>query len=393
MILLGAGASIDAGVPGAYKLTEDIFSQLRGTRRQSEAELFGFVHAKLVERDVKLGGDPFGTINVEEVYDALQRLAHRSADPLSEFVSAWDSGVGAKPFDRKAFQDALQNAINSAISAAGSGRLAPSDWSMYDKISKPVADAFAGFHPAAAGDHTLEPYLEALAACLTPTDPTPNYLREVVSYAVEDCDIIGTLNYDLLIEKCCQKLGYDFSYGLDVWNARKTIRFERSDLRLAKLHGSLNWIENGDDVDIDREPVLFKKRGIIFGGQSSKLVPHGPYLQLRSNFDKRLRESTRFGIIGYSFQDIHMNALIRQWMATKRKAKLVVLNPSLPSDALNKIGRWFDTENGGVSRYRVEVVHISKGAKFGIQDFISELSGEPNPPPPNSQNFGVRTLQ
>src|SRR5215213_1862458 len=90
ILLLGAGASIDAGLPNAYDLTRRVYDNLP-SHSTEERRLYAYVVAKLLTRQSRLGNSPFEPLNVEEVYDALKRFLSRDEDVLAEFVYSWDA--------------------------------------------------------------------------------------------------------------------------------------------------------------------------------------------------------------------------------------------------------------------------------------------------------------
>lgn len=70
-VLLGAGASKDAGLPDAFELTERVYDRLVEAR-SNDAVLYAVVVAKLIARNAKNGQSPFSRINIEDVYDGLK---------------------------------------------------------------------------------------------------------------------------------------------------------------------------------------------------------------------------------------------------------------------------------------------------------------------------------
>jgi len=110
VILLGAGASVDSGLPTAYGLTEQVYTALRNdASAQRETKLFGFVVAKLIVRQTRLGISPFAKIDIESVYDGLKRVLSKDSDIISEFVNSWDPMTDAtfSQFDARAFAENL----------------------------------------------------------------------------------------------------------------------------------------------------------------------------------------------------------------------------------------------------------------------------------------------
>src|SRR4051812_48392483 len=113
MILLGAGASRDAGLPDSYELTRQVYERLSRPRYEVHSKLFGYIVAKLTARGVLSGGSPFSEVNIEDAYDGLTRLLNRDSDFLSDFVYSWDPILESMsiPFDSYRFQRTLSDIL------------------------------------------------------------------------------------------------------------------------------------------------------------------------------------------------------------------------------------------------------------------------------------------
>lgn len=95
VVLLGAGASVDAGLPTSQNLTQIIYDDIQGSRLQKSAEsrLLGYVISRLQARNTRLGRSPYDPIEVEELFDALNSLANKDSLLVSEFVERWDRSL------------------------------------------------------------------------------------------------------------------------------------------------------------------------------------------------------------------------------------------------------------------------------------------------------------
>lgn len=382
ILLFGAGASIDAGLPNAYELTRQVYERLP-QHSPHERKLYAYVVAKLLTRQSRLGNSPFDLLNVEEVYDALKRFLARDDDVLAEFVYSWDeiASPSRSSFDPRRFADKLGGAfaLKQGLSRLG---IAPDGRKLRDAADL-IAHAFNPIQPHADLEHSLRPYLSTLTECLQSDGKRHPYMERLATFGREHTSAIATLNYDTLLEDACKEQSVTYDYGLGTWNARKFVKFQGADVKLIKLHGSTNWYEDGDDVVLDPEHSSYLRRGLIFGGQGDKLVPHGPYLQLRHEFQRLLRSTNVFGIVGYSFQDRHLNAIIRAWVSSRVKAKLVILDPGTPKLGSEVLGKWFNTDKTGrITRYNVEIQHIAETAANGVEKLIASLLTEPRPGPP-----------
>lgn len=74
MLLLGAGASIEANVPGTYKMTEKIVEKFASDfhLRRRYAHALNFVVGGLLFEQGKLGNNPLTSgVNVEDLFNAV----------------------------------------------------------------------------------------------------------------------------------------------------------------------------------------------------------------------------------------------------------------------------------------------------------------------------------
>src|SRR5208282_1598744 len=92
MILLGAGASKEAGVPATYEMTEKLLELIgRNSVGQNEQHnhVLRFVVGGLLMRRGKNGENPFDGINVEDVFNAIDLLANRENLEADSFIGSW----------------------------------------------------------------------------------------------------------------------------------------------------------------------------------------------------------------------------------------------------------------------------------------------------------------
>lgn len=379
VLLLGAGASIDAGLPSAFQLTQRVYEELAAGRR-SNAHLFGYVIAKLLVRQSRLGLSPFRPINVEEVYDTLKRFLSRDTDALGEFVYSWDPITlpSGESFDARAFAQNVGSAfsIRSGLDRAH----IRGDTRLLQDAGEQIARAIDPLPRQRDIVQSMRPYLDTLVKCLSTENRANPYLDKLTKFSAEKASALATLNYDTTIEESYSRKRIQYDYGLSRWNNRKYVRFTGQSPKLIKLHGSIDWYEQGDDVIIRPEKgQSYYRRALIFGGQSDKLVPNGPYLQLRHEFQRLLRATNVLGIIGYSFQDTHLNALIRAWASSRIKAKMVIMDPGTPRLGTDVLDKYYVADkNGKIEKYTVEIDHIRATAAEGMDQFLSSLQTPPN---------------
>jgi hypothetical protein len=331
VVLFGAGASIDAGLPGAYGLTKAVYQKLVDAK-SDDARLFGIIIAKLQLRNARQGGAPFDEVNVEDVYDALKKFLGRDRDILAEFVQSWDdlNLAGGSEFDAQKFLDNLAKSfvLKNDRRLNGGASFHVSERNLVG-ATEALQRAFGGEFYRFRGA-SLEPFLATLTSLLEVDEKRIDYMKHLLKCHSHQISCIATLNYDRLVERSLEAINSKFDLGLSQWNEKRFVRFHGKSQRIIKLHGSMDWhISNQDEIVInDQEAGLWLPRAMIFGGQDSKLVPYGPFLHLRHEFQRFLRQENKLLIVGYSFGDAHLNAIIRSWVATRHKSHMMVVNPS-----------------------------------------------------------------
>lgn len=68
-------------------------------------------------------------------------------------------------------------------------------------------------------------------------------------------------------------------------------------------------------------------------GDREKLETDGPTLALLHAFQRALDRANRLVVVGYSFGDAHVNAVVRDWLNSDDSRTITVLEPSWPATA------------------------------------------------------------
>jgi len=269
-VLLGAGASRDAGLPMTGELTRQIVKRL-----QVQGELGGSVRAlnyvcsALIGHRGVAGGDPFADLDVERVFSAVQLLAERHTHEAAPFVNAWHPGVGAfdVPSARPASGHNLEKLLDQVPLQPGAG----------GDLEREIA-AIARGAVAASGDGTVYRRLEssmlaALCAVLSlPADADLSYLDPLVNLAKTSGGLdVATLNYDRVIEQACVGR-VDVDTGIspepaDAWD------WSTEGLRLLKLHGSVDWYYGQAPASMANEGFLPQKYPLVGVDAGSNPAP------------------------------------------------------------------------------------------------------------------------
>ncbi len=336
-VLLGAGASHDAGIPISTEMTEKLVEAINERHRWGqETQALNFVCGALMAYDAAQGDSPYTGLDVERVISAIDLLAERRDLEVTPFVASWHPAVDAwdRPrvasFAGRNLQDALEKDHHG-------GRIEQVIGGMIDSRTK-------------AGDGTtyrvLARSMTAELRRLLETDAQrAAYLKPIADAARREGGItVATLNYDTSVEQVAEATSVPVYTGLDEWTSHREWGWPTSGLRLLKLHGSINWCWNdtaapGDlgistvsrTLDVASET---RSPALIFG-QREKLSAKGPFLSLLAEFERLLEQAEHLLVVGYSFRDNHVNEVIRHWAADDLSRRITIVDPSLPTDEYN----------------------------------------------------------
>jgi SIR2-like domain len=302
LVLLGAGASVEAGVPAAFELTEAIRQRLDGLEHNGEnlGRILDFVCERLSS---DLGPS---TQDVERVFSAIEMLSERETLEVSPFVERW-------------------------------GRDA---WRWRKEIGVASPDKVY----AALRDRMLTELRELVAT----TRKQISYLEPLVRVAADPRRAtIATLNYDLSVEGAGEAAGIEVHTGINHWVNSGGWDWPKAGVRLLKLHGSIDWTWEDDLPQDGRLPSRYVRQvsaetpdvrapAMVFGLRG-KLRAEGPFLSLLAEFESHLEMASRLVVIGYSFRDDHVNQAIRRWTFKDRGSQIVLIDPGLPAEKPRRV--------------------------------------------------------
>jgi hypothetical protein len=322
------------------------------------------------------GGTPFDPINIEDAYDLLLRLVRKDEDILSDFVQSWDPVLDfMKPrFSEERFMKGIIESLHDQSRSLSHG-IIQFDQNALREAADSISSAFGTTRQSRTSDVDVSDiYIDILVKILSEPCQPIDYMDSAVEFSRQHNATVATLNYDILFEEAALKKGTAVDYGLQDWKNRQVVRWDGSGVKLAKLHGSINWRGTPESFEVSA-PVPQPNRWtrtkalMIFGGQANKLTPHGPFLQLRHQFESALMKSNVLVVAGYSFSDIHINSILSRWISTRGAAKMVILEPGdVPFE--RPLFRGSYSHNGEEKRKTVELVHVKKSARNGFRDAV-----------------------
>lgn len=384
LILLGAGASMDAGLPDAITATNLILKELvtMGERAEPISQVIQYVVGSLLAHKGRMLANPFDGIDVESVFNALVFLAELEESDAYPFVQSWDSMIAK--FD---VVGPNRNALDGAVELLH-GCLVETDGPPYltmDAIDFEIAirslikeyrvraGRGAVFREAA---NVLKQQMEKLCTIFDTTKFS--YLKPVLNplkLGTQEYLPIITLNYDQGIESICKATNTAYTTGMVPWTETGVLLTDSKGVILLKLHGSVDWrLENvpvSDQTPLPHSRIVLEKgaidtsikigqrylqeestfegplrnvmaqeersehlgKAVIFGHRN-KLTPEGPLLDQIFEFRSLLQHAERVTVVGYSFRDAHINHLLTSWINADQKHLVRIISPNFEKNAV-----------------------------------------------------------
>lgn len=317
VVLLGSGASFHLGSP-----------QTRNLTNQSVLELITKAGGEPTDTDVELLStiNPTDSGDLERLLNGLQ-LASSLARQAGQDSVALGVGGATKAYPKEQVES-LRRSINRALAEAC--RL-PSDASALEPPFD--ADPFRAHRT----------FLSRMVRSRRSNLPRPS---------------IFTTNYDLVIERALDELGYPYIdgfsgtvdrrlnlayYGLDFHRVETTtqsvVARAEGAVYLHKVHGSLNWRSS-----VERDPLTglesLEVKQCVDGNAGEDLVliypmaskeadslayPYSDLLRLLG--DAVQQDDTAVLAVGYGFADPHINRLLLRSLASNPALNVFVADP------------------------------------------------------------------
>jgi hypothetical protein len=284
IFLLGAGASVDAGVP-AMEAMYDLFV------------------ASLSRDDL-------------EFVESLMRRARM-----------WAEKLGRQPKDVEILLAALERyaALEDDLSLAVAGHRAPSDCDHGNRLAS-----------------SLKATIRQLCLDVVRDPGGFAYLRSLVRLANFYWGLnVFTLNYDLCVELAARVVGIRCVTGFELEWSPTLLDIEGNPedpvVRLHKLHGSVTWYQSEDfrylhvpvrvDGSLTNLEGTAPLREMIVYPELEKEPDLSPYPELLGRF-RRLLQSVRVAVVvGYSFGDRSLATILREALGTNPHLQILIVDP------------------------------------------------------------------
>jgi SIR2-like domain len=331
VLLLGAGASAEPGLPTAFGMTDRFIETVRKTGDATLSRTLSMVLGGMQFLRGQQGIFPEPSFNIEDVVETVDVLRGRFNHRLTPFVGSWNELLRSLDGSRENTRDCLtelSELLRSEIK----------EW-----LATPPIGEIRHFQ-------ALQDFVRAFGGV----------------------DLF-TLNYDLCIETALAHGDIPFTCGFESqgWNSEL---FQKPEIkiRVYKLHGSLDWYEDEEDKAIyslqnppkDRRPATPRPPLVIFG-TAHKLAPTDPFLHLSYTFSECVKAVSAIVIIGYGFGDDYVNQIILQGLSRDSRKRMIVVGRTA-ADAQNTFQKRFSQAEIFLDAGRVEFVE--GGARKVLND-------------------------
>jgi hypothetical protein len=336
--LLGAGASVDAGLPVSVDLTKAITRRLEENHRGREVvQALHVAIGAIVAHDTSHGKGAYDGIDVERIFASIRMLGKRGDHELAPFVAAWQAGIDS--FAGGSLPSFWASNFKKELFDSRFG-----DFGLERHFKEGVQALSKNLDSTLIYQRLEQEMIESLVSTLAVAPEKVDYLAPLVEEASSGPVQIATLNYDHSVELLAQQKGLDLDTGIENWRGGYDWTWRRdARVRLLKLHGSLEWRlamdrSPGQRIDVDQVTVGRGEEdrrswgssiGVVFG-QGSKLRADGPFLAMLIELDRFLTQTEHLVIVGYSMRDEHINAALRRWVAGHPEGRLSIVDPAFP---------------------------------------------------------------
>jgi hypothetical protein len=321
LILLGAGASVEAGMPTAAQAPNVIREILKNNG--SDAFRFEGGHGSIKTLDyVTSRLNVYNrSPDIEEIFRCIDALHHRNESSLLPFIGSWDPDI-----------DSIDGDVERPKYRTG--------W-LYDPVANPSYGGFIHLKSC------LIRVLDALTWLWRHPDNNPphslDYLRPLVRHAAEHKTWLVTLNYDPFVERAAQRNSLSACLGIETLQESRRLDWDTKSFNLIKLHGSFDWYTDIKgfhyEDDFGRLPPSRPNSHdpMILYGEHAKFNHYGPFPDLFVAFKQALTEVERVTVIGFSFRDEHITECLYQWLQIDPGRTIRIANgPSFLAEQLPK---------------------------------------------------------
>ena len=331
VMLLGAGASVEAGIPDSNEMVRRVEKETSEGKWQDCQELYRYLRSSVFYADGLKGitgsNVPF---NIERLVNVLDELRQREGHTLYPFVGAWNPKL----------QD-----------------VAGAEFERVHDLRDRIVSVLRGEWVALAESETADYYSGLLR------------FQEEFGHALR----VFSLNYDLCVERSCEHGTVQRGFAGRVWDWRLFDEGPNEETRifLYKLHGSLDWsiAEDGTVSYSDSPSKIADDRVALIFGTSNKLQYVDPFLFLAYQLRRWTIEAARLVVtIGYGFMDDHINEILGQALRQDGNRRLLAVVGPQDADQLQERTKFIANR----LRAQSEQVYVNAcGARYFLNEQLS----------------------
>lgn len=344
-VLLGAGASADADLPLTSELADMIVERANHRAyKRPWVKILNAVYGAMSGYTGLSGENPRTAVNVETLISSLRLLQVRASHEVAPFVSTWIPALSDLSVSEPGIDDA-----RDLVRAISDHNESNSDF-LLSMVTRAVASiARDEIRPdVATALKKAEDYVIDQLIAILKSHRDVSYLSPLIDLSLRQpggLDVI-TLNYDLTVEDAA-KGRVVVETGISDWNPGDPISFPERDrcLNLIKVHGSLDWVTRRNtnlhynlvtpfDLGVDEGASLHEPnetRPWLVVGDRDKLGTDGPTIELNHAARTSLRRTDHLAVVGYSFNDQHINSIIRDWINGDVDRTISIVSPGWDS--------------------------------------------------------------
>lgn len=289
LFLLGAGASVDAGIPISNQMVNKIEELIvKHDDWKPYKDLYFYLKSSINYSDGILG--KFNELfNVERLLIVITEIEKRESNIMYPFIGTWNIRL---------------------LDLAGNNF---ENIKKFHKLIRKQLNEWVG----------LRSYDDA------------NYFQSFSSLSTDVGNLmkVFTLNYDMCFENIVGKdkaIELGFTKETNEWHQSNFENIEAKHYNLYKLHGSIDWYLSEEKLHksqkIESEPEL------IFGIQH-KMNSVDPYFYYSSVLrNSCLYEAKIIVVIGYSYADDYVNIILSQALNSRSELRIINVAPLFGRD-------------------------------------------------------------
>lgn len=289
VFVLGAGSSIDAGIPTAYKMVSDFEKDLENDSELRK--LYMYLKSSIIFQRGLKSFQASSSVSIEEVLNVIEALKLQEDNILYPYIGTWS---------------------HQLIKTSGI------DFQNIHELDTRIRKLL--FEWVTLSDYRKGNYFSGIGRLANQLNTS---LR------------IFSLNYDICVERAFNNNDLKIETGISQdtyeWSS---LRFDDQPdeqsphAYLYKVHGSIDWKKQENGLPTYSETPIREDPQVIFG-TAVKLRSLDPYLFNLYEFRKfLLHDSLKFiVVIGYSFSDDHINRLLQQSMQQRIYTKIIIVAP------------------------------------------------------------------